>query len=70
MRSTASRPSSVEGGAAPISSLIVIDAPSKCLGEADVEGQPRWMSEMKGRLVSRGPRRRTAGEPMRILDSL
>jgi uncharacterized membrane protein len=43
---------------APISSLIVIDAPIERVWSelADIEGQPRWMHEMKAvRLVTPGP---------------
>jgi uncharacterized protein YndB with AHSA1/START domain len=43
---------------APISSLIIIDAPIERVWAevADIEGQPRWMREMKAvRLSSPGP---------------
>jgi uncharacterized membrane protein len=49
----------VAGGApAPISSIIVIDAPIERVWThlADIEGQPRWMDEMKAvRVLTSGP---------------
>jgi uncharacterized protein YndB with AHSA1/START domain len=45
-------------GPDPITSLIVIDAPIERVWEviADIEGQPRWMHEMKAvRLLTPGP---------------
>jgi uncharacterized protein YndB with AHSA1/START domain len=50
----------------PIESMIVIDAPIERVWEvvADIEGQPRWMAEMKAvRLATPGPVRiGTTGE--------
>ena len=48
----------VAGGPEPIRSLVVIDAPIQRVWEAvaDIEGQPRWMHEMKSvRLLTPGP---------------
>ena len=42
----------------PIPSLVVVDAPIEAVWRelADIEGQPRWMHDMKAvRILSRGP---------------